>query len=78
MSDKRSTNGPSPTPSTGDLEPVEKKERSDTVLSNDDESVFTSSTDPAVPKTEGTRQMQIFCPDEEEFLSDEEVLSHFT
>lgn len=49
---------------------MEKKERSDTVLSNDDESVFT----PSVPKTEGTKQMPIFCPDEEEFLSDEEVI----
>ncbi|XP_031567652.1 uncharacterized protein LOC116302491 [Actinia tenebrosa] len=73
LSDKRTRNGSSPTPSTGDVEPVEKKERSDTVLSNEDEPVFTSSSDPTVPKSEGSRQMQIFCPDEEEFLSDEEI-----
>ena len=73
-SEKRSSSG-SPIPSTGEIEPAEKRESSDSRLSNDEDSAFVPVDD---SKPKQATQIQIFGQDDDEFLSDDEkVMSKY-
>jgi len=69
---EKRASGSSPTPSS-DMEPAEKRERSDSRLSNElNDCVFVNDTTKTKPQAKQEPQMQILGQDDDEFLSDDE------
>lgn len=71
---EKRTSGSSPTPSS-DMEPAEKRERSDSRLSNElNDCVFVNDAK-TKPQGKQETQMQILGQDDDEFLSDDEKVN---